>query len=159
MRRRRIFVSSVQREMASERAALRDYLHDDPLLRRFFDVFLFEDLPASDRRTDAVYLKEVAACDLYLGLFGREYGAESAAGVSPTEREFNRATDLGKPRLIYVKGTDDRGRHPKMTALIHRAGAELIRRRFGSSEELRSAVYASLVEHLDDVFVKHRGRA
>ena len=37
----RIFISSVQREFAREREQLRDYLRGDPLMRRFFDVFLF----------------------------------------------------------------------------------------------------------------------
>ena len=55
----RIFISSVQREFAQERAALRDYLRGDPLMRRFFNVFLFEDVPASDRRPDSLYLDEV----------------------------------------------------------------------------------------------------
>ena len=49
----RIFISSVQREFAQKRNALRDYLRGDPLMRRFFDVFLFEDVPALDRRPDA----------------------------------------------------------------------------------------------------------
>ena len=71
---RTIFVSSVQKELAEERAAVRDFVRGDALLRRFFDVFLFEDLPASDRRTDEVYLDEVGRCDLYLGIFGSEYG-------------------------------------------------------------------------------------
>ena len=31
MKRRRIFVSSVQKEFAAERVALRNYLRDDPL--------------------------------------------------------------------------------------------------------------------------------
>jgi len=85
----RIFISSVQKEFAAERAALRDYLKNDPLLKRFFEVFLFEDLPASDRRVDAVYLEEVAASEIYIGLFGNEYGVPDKTGVSPTEREFN----------------------------------------------------------------------
>jgi len=41
--------------LASERAAWRDYLRGNALMRRFFDVFLFEDLPASDNRADDVY--------------------------------------------------------------------------------------------------------
>ena len=57
----RIFISSVQREFAEERMALRDYLRGDPLMRRFFDVFLFENVPAADRRADDIYLDEVAA--------------------------------------------------------------------------------------------------
>ncbi len=46
----KIFVSSVQKEFKDERRALRDYIRGDPLLRQFFEVFIFEDLPASDRR-------------------------------------------------------------------------------------------------------------
>src|SRR2546423_1184631 len=94
----RIFISSVQKELAAERQALKDYIQGDPLLRRFFEVFLFEDLPASDRRADDVYLAEVDHCDIYLGLFGRDYGLEDRAGLSPTESEFERATDSCKER-------------------------------------------------------------
>jgi ATP-dependent DNA helicase RecG len=113
----RIFISSVQKEFTSERRALKRYIQGDALLRRFFDVFLFEDLPASDRRADNVYLDQVDRCSIYLGLFGNEYGFEDATGVSPTEREFDRATAQGKTRLIYIKGQDDKNRHPKMGAI------------------------------------------
>ena len=149
MNRSRIFISSVQSEFAQERRALRDFLQDDPLMRRFFDVFLFEDVPASDRRPDALYLNEVEQSDLYVGLFGNDYGFEDADGVSPTEREFDQATDSGIHRLIFVKGTDDNTRHPKMQALIQKAQAGLIRKRFNTSEELVTALYAALVEYLD----------
>jgi predicted HTH transcriptional regulator len=147
--RKTLFVSSVQKELNAERRAIKSFLQNDPLLRRFFDVFLFEDLPASDRRTDDVYLDEVENCDLYVGLFGNEYGSEDARGVSPTEREFDLATQKGKPRLIFVKGADDRTRHPKMIKLIRKAGAQLIRRRVTDSNDLTAALYAALVEHME----------
>ncbi len=54
----RIFISSVQKELAAERRALADFINGDPLLQRYFDLFLFEDLPATDRRADDVYLDE-----------------------------------------------------------------------------------------------------
>src|ERR1041385_2368154 len=145
----RIFISSVQKELATERRALKDYIQGDPLLRRFFEVFLFEDLPASDRRADEVYLAEVDQCDIYLGLFGRDYGFEDISGFSPTEREFARATEGGRERLLFVMGADDTGRHPKMQKLISRAGEQVIRRRVTSIPELMAAVYASLVEYLE----------
>lgn len=144
----RLFISSVQKEFAAERRALRDYLHGDPLLRRFFEPFLFEEVPAADRRADEVYLDEVKRCDVYVGLFGKEYGFEDTGGLSPTEREFSLATQANKERLIFVKGSDDHGRHPKMQGLIRRAGSELIRRRFGTTAELVAGVYAALVEVL-----------
>jgi ATP-dependent DNA helicase RecG len=146
----RIFISSVQKELAEDRAALRDYLQGDALLRRFFDVFLFEDVPATDRRADNCYLDEVQRCDVYLGIFANEYGWEDEKGLSPTHREFRKATELGKTRLIYVKGNDDSRRHFKMKALIGEAGAELIRRRVNSAEELIAAVYASLIKLLEE---------
>ena len=147
--RKTLFVSSVQNELSAERRAIKSFLQNDPLLRRFFDVFLFEDLPASDRRADDVYLGEVENCDLYVGLFGNEYGSEDARGVSPTEREFDLATQKGKPRLIFVKGADDKARHPKMIKLIRKAGTQLIRRRVTDSNDLTAALYAALIEHME----------
>ncbi len=147
--KQRIFISSVQKELALERQAVKDFIHADPLLSRFFEVFLFEDLPAADLRADEVYLNEVDRCTLYLALFGNDYGFEDAQGISPTEREFDRATTLGKPRLIYVRGGDDSARHLKMRALVRKAGDQLIRRRFGGdTPELIAAIHASLVDHL-----------
>ena len=145
----RIFISSVQREFAQEHEALRDYLRGDPLMRRFFDFFLFEDVPASDRRPDSLYLDEVEQSDLYVGLFGNDYGSEDEDGILPTEREFDQATVSGIHRLIFVKGTNDNDRHPKMQTLIRKAQAGLIRKRFNTSEELKTALYAALVEYLD----------
>lgn len=147
--RARIFVSSVQKELQAERRALKEFVHGDELLGRYFTVFLFEDLPASDRRPDRVYLDEVDHCALYVGLLGNEYGNEDKSGLSPTEREFERATSKAKPRLIFVKGADDKARHPKMRALIRKAQTQLTRKRFGSIPELTALLYASLVEHLE----------
>ena len=47
----RIFIGSAQGEFAEEPAVLRDYVRDDALIRRFFDAFLFENVPASGRIT------------------------------------------------------------------------------------------------------------
>lgn len=94
-----IFISSVQKELEPERRAVKAFVEGDPLLRRYFTAFLFEDLPAADRRADEVYLDEVDRCSVYVGLFGYEYGFEDPEGVSPTEREFDRATNRGKTRL------------------------------------------------------------
>ena len=145
----RIFISSVQREFAEEREALRNYLRSDPLMRGFFDFFLFEDVPASDRRPDALYLDEVEQSDLYVGLFGNDYGSEDADGMSPTEREFDQATLSSIHRLIFVKGADDSLRHPKIQSLIRKAQSGLIRKRFNTPEELVTALRASLVEYLN----------
>jgi len=149
MKKSIIFLSSVQKEFREERRAIRDFVRGDALLRRFFDVFLFEDVPASDRKPENVYLDEVDRCDVYVGLFGNEYGSTDAKGKSPTELEFDRATAKSKTHLIFVKGFDDKARHPKMLKLVQKAGSQLVRRRFEDGPDLTAALYSSLVEYLD----------
>ncbi|HZL09514.1 MAG TPA: DUF4062 domain-containing protein [Prolixibacteraceae bacterium] len=150
MKKLKVFISSVQTEFARERENLFDYLHSDPLLGLFFEPFLFEKLPATDQRVNAVYLNEVARCDIYLGLFGAKYGSEDAEGISPTEREFDEATRLHKTRLIYVLGDSDLQRHARMNRLIQKVGIDLVRKRFNSGDDLNSGVYASLVNYLKE---------
>ena len=148
MPKTRLFISSVQAEFAEERQMIFEYILSDPLLGRFFDPFLFERLPAIDQRTDAIYLLEVQQCDVYLGLLGTQYGFEDAAGVSPTEREFDHATLHHKTRLIFLTSHSTRERHDKENAFIQKAQQVLIRKRFTTIDELKAAVYAALVNYL-----------
>lgn len=148
--RLKIFISSVQSEFKETRQALKAFLLGDAVLHRFIsEVFLFEDIPAKDRRTDQVYLEEVGRCDIYLGIFGYECGTEDKEGVSPTEHEYNHAGKHGKTRLVYVWGSDEKKRHPGMKRLIQKSSRELIRRRIDNLNALTSEVYASLVDHID----------
>jgi hypothetical protein len=150
--RLKIFISSVQKEFAQVRQDLKAFLLGDAVLQRFIsEVFLFEDLPAKDRRVDEVYLKEVERCDIYLGLFGYEYGYEDQNGVSPTEHEYDHATGHKKTRLIYVWGSEEKKRAPKMRHLVSKASGQLVRRRVEDASALTAEVYASLVDHLDDM--------
>ena len=145
-----IFISSVQKELTEERRAVKDFITRDPLLKRFIeDVFLFEDIPASDRKPDDIYLLEVEERDIYLAILGNEYGWENADGKSPTELEFEHATKTGRERLVFVKGNDDKARDSDMAKLINKVGRQLTRRRFTDTPGLIGEIYASLVECLD----------
>lgn len=146
----RIFISSVQKELAAERAAIRDFVRGHRLFRKFFEVFLFEEVPAADVRADEMYLEELGQCDLYLGIFGMDYGWAPPGGRSPTHQEFAEATRLARPRLVFVKGDTDELRDPRMFGLIREAGEQLIRRRFQSEAELIAAVDDALVRYLED---------
>jgi predicted HTH transcriptional regulator len=148
--KRFVFVSSVQRELAHERVAVRDFIRGDALLGQYFDVFLFEDLPAGDATPGACYLAEVERAAVYLGIFGNDYGSQGVEGISPTEREFDHATARRKVRLVFVKGADDTGRHDKMRKLIRKAEQQLTRRRFVDIADLNAKVYASLIKYLEE---------
>ncbi len=145
----RIFIGGAQGEFARERAHLRDYLRGDPLMRRFFEVLVPEPAPARDGLPDAARWDTVEHCDIYVGLFGADYGFEDDAGISPVEREFDQAVAFGKHRLIFVKGADGAERHPGMRALIDRAQAGIARRRFTTPAELVAGLYAALLRHVE----------
>ena len=118
----RIFISSVQREFAKERKALAEYVRKDAILGRFFDVFLFEEVPAQERKADGVYLAEVDACDIYLGIFGHTYGNVDSSGVSATEREYLRAAKRHKTQDAYLFRRQVRWRHRPATGRVHFQG-------------------------------------
>ena len=143
----KVFISSVQKEFASERRLLYDYIRTDSLLGRFFVPFIFEDMPASEVSAQKAYLTQAAECHIYLGILGTQYGYEDEEGISPTEREYDTATAHHAHRLIYTLRTDT-PRNPKEQALIGKVEQEVVRRGFATYDELRTAVYNSLVDYL-----------
>ena len=58
----RIFISSVQREFAKEHKALAEYVRKDAILGRFFDVFLFEEVPVQERKAGTGTGDIIARC-------------------------------------------------------------------------------------------------
>ena len=109
------------------------------MFRRQFEVFLFEDEPAQDRGAPDIYLAKAGDCDVYVALLGIAYGFEDDEGVSPTEREFDRAVARRRHRLAFVKNISDHYRHPKMVQFIRKVAADLT-----------AELYRSLIKILED---------
>ena len=145
-----VFISSVQKEFEQERTALQQYLQDDALLSGFFVPYLFEADAAAGAAPDAIYLDEVVASDIYIGLLGTDYGYEDADGVSPTEREFDRASTEGLSRWIYIKGDHTTQRHDKEKAFINKVRDLLSYKRFTDIDTLKKEVYNSCIKFLKE---------
>lgn len=150
MNKLRIFISSVQAEFAKERQILHTYLNTDALLGRFFEAFIFEQLPATSIRSSKTYPEKVKKSDIYLGIFGKDYGHEDKEGISPTEREFDLATLENKIRLIFISNHNDGERSSKEIRLIKKAEDAVVRKRFNDAGDLKASVYAALIQVLED---------
>ena len=122
----------------------------DPLLGKFFEPFLFEELPAVDLSAPNVYLKEVGACNIYLGLIGKKYGNRDNEGVSPTEREYDEATRLHKTRFIFITNHEFTEREQEVKVFIEKIEKEVVRNRFIGLSSLLQNVYHSLVRYLEE---------
>ena len=67
------------------------------------DVIAMEDYTAADERPLDKCLADVAACDLYIGIFAWRYGfIPSGQKKSITELEFRAAQDEKKPCLMFL---------------------------------------------------------
>lgn len=146
MNRHLIFVSTPQKEFAKVRKDLCYAILTDPYFKEYFDVFLFENLPAHRQNPEGIYLDKVTASSIYLGIFGRTYGSCGEDGISATEKEFAYATGLTKDRIIFVKQLR-RGetRDPKMEALIGKASTAVSYKEFRTTAELQRDVMRSLL--------------
>ena len=135
---KRIFISSVQKEFESERAAIKRMIESDPILKPHFNVFVFEiDAPASDKSTQQVYLGEIEKSDIYLVLIGNRYGYCREGELSPTEREFDRAKELGLTKLVMVRGTDNSKREEREARFLDKVSKERVRVRYQDTEPRR----------------------
>ena len=94
----RIFIGAAEREFARERAHLRDYLRGDLLMRRFFEVLVPEPDPARDGLPGAARRDAVEHCDIYVGLFGTDYGRR---GTRPAPRPSS-ASSTGPSRSASI---------------------------------------------------------
>jgi len=135
----KIFISSVQNEFSEIRKLLVDYLRNDPLLGSFFEPFTFEDVPANTNNPCTVYSEQVADSNIYIGLFGEEYGYEDSEGSSPTEREYDIAKKEELPRWIFIK--DARKRHHKEIELIKKIEQDVSRNKFNNFDSLKHEIY------------------
>ena len=142
-------VSSTARDLPEHRKEVLD-----ACLRQGMFPIMMEHLPANDADAIATSLRMVDEADIYLGIFAYRYGyIPKDHTISITEMEYNRAVELGIPRLIFLMHED----HPikmadvekgegatKLEALKARLGTERVVNFFTSPTDLRAHVINSL---------------
>jgi predicted HTH transcriptional regulator len=155
MKKYKIFISGVQKELKAERRAVKDFITKDILLSEYFEVFLFEDSPAKGKSAEKAYIDEVRESDIYIGVLDQQYGGSGKGAISPTELEFREARLKHKEILIYIKGQNsiDKDRDAGVQKLIKeirdpKAGYSY--RRFDDTQELTDLVYESLISFLKE---------
>ncbi|MBT3225578.1 MAG: DUF4062 domain-containing protein [Deltaproteobacteria bacterium] len=141
-----VFISSPQSEFEHERRELCYFILTDPYLKQYFDVFLFENLPANEQSPKNNYQDKVEESSIILGLFGETYGTPDINGISATEHEFNLASELGKDCIVFLKDFAPETRQEvKMSELIAKVKEDVTYEIFRSLDELKLKVMRSLL--------------
>jgi hypothetical protein len=155
-----IYLSSTFSDLEEHRAKVASTLR-----KRRHDVRAMEDYVARDDRPLDFCLKDVAGCEVYIGIFAWRYGyipeEDNPERRSITEREYRRAVELGKPCLIFLleekaswspalmDAQTGEGRRGQRIKALRK---ELVRERcvgfFQSSDDLARLVIVAVEEHL-----------
>lgn len=148
----RIFISSVQKELELERAAVASLIATDPFLLQHCTPVLFEKEPPAARPAPRAYLATLRGCALYVLIIANEYGPRDG-DLSATHHEYREAQRLKLPTIVFLKGAKDDARSPEMQALIAEAkkdGYKYVR--FHDREDLKPAMAEALRRALAEEF-------
>ncbi|MEM7305664.1 MAG: DUF4062 domain-containing protein [Planctomycetota bacterium] len=152
----RVFVSSTYRDLERHREAVTRVLK-----RMKLEFSAMEFFGSRGDEAEPVCEEEIAACDLFVGIYAWRYGWRPEPGeASITEREFDYAGAQGKARLCYV--VEDT--HPWPPPQIDSADSDdgkslasfkgridrLVRSRFTTPDDLAGQIAADLARELSE---------
>jgi predicted HTH transcriptional regulator len=146
----KVFISGNQTELGKERRAIKESIKNTPIIREFFEPFLFEDSPASGDTAEFTFIEEVKQSDIYIGILGNIYGKKNKFGISASETEydvFSQSVTNGE-KLIFIKGRDDESREPEVMKFFEKAREFSTYNRFESIEDLQNKIISSLESFL-----------
>jgi Domain of unknown function (DUF4062) len=102
-----VFISSAMADTMDERAATAAAVQASGA-----QAVWFEEFGGRDADPAAAYLSEVDRCTIYLAILNARYGKQHATGYSATHAEYDRATERGLRRSIWVaQNAPDRDGH------------------------------------------------
>jgi hypothetical protein len=135
-----IFVSSKQIELDDERQTAKSVIEDFGFEPIMSEVRAAGPIPARE-----VCLKEVENCDIYIGIFYREYS-------EITEAEYRKAIDNRIPCLIFIKKLREKERRDaalkELLEKIHNPIGGQWTNDFEHVEDLREKIRTSLLRLL-----------
>lgn len=98
----RVFVSSTADDLEKERSQVLDAVR-----QLHFQHVAMEYFGADPRQPIKVCLEKVRRSDVFVGIVGHRYGSiVEETGKSYTHMEYNEATKVGLPLLIYLRSED-----------------------------------------------------
>lgn len=150
--KKRIFISSVQKELELERAAVAGLIATDPFLFQHCTPVLFEKEPPPPHPASRPYLDSLRGCAVYLLLIANEYGHRDG-DISAMHHEYRLAKELQLPTIIFIKGATDAGRSEETNELIKeikKSGHTY--KRFHDREDLKPEMLRALVRILGEEF-------
>lgn len=155
MGKRKVFVSSVQKELGLERATIPQVIAVDSFLEKHCEAVLFEREPTTGRPKKKAYLDSLKACEIYLLIVDVEYGRPDG-DLSATHHEYRQAQEWAMPTAVFIRGLDssrDKDRKPETLAFLNEVKSDEHKyKRFHDREDLRPALREALLSILKNQY-------
>ena len=113
----RVFVSSVQKELESERLLVSNLIQTDPFLKDVATPVLYEKEPASPNSALTECIELLDGCQVCVLIVGKEYG-HLVEQLSITHHEYRHAKQKPVPVLAFIKGGNEVTREPGVEGLL-----------------------------------------
>lgn len=150
---KRIFISSVQKQLAEERIAIEKCIKANKFLQQHCTPILFEKEPPPSRPSSKPYLDTLSTCDAYVLIIGNEYGHPDGS-LSAIHHEYRRARELMLPIIVFIKGQSDDSKSSEVRTLINEIKNDKITyKRFTTSLELVGEALRAVEQMLKDEFM------
>ena len=152
--KRRIFISSVQKELELERAAVAGLISTDPFFIQHCEAVLFEKEPPPPQPAKQPYLDCLRGCSVYVLILANEYGRPDG-DLSATHHEYRLAQQLKLPTIVFIKGMSDadKVRSAEVRDFITEIKKDgYTYKRFHDREDLKPEMLRALMRTLDDTF-------
>lgn len=152
--KRRIFISSVQKELELERAAVAGLISTDPFFIQHCEVVLFEKEPPPPQPAKQPYLDCLRGCSIYVLILANEYGRPDG-DLSATHHEYRLAQQLKLPTVVFIKGMSDadKVRSVEVRDFITEVKKDgYTYKRFHDREDLKPEMLRALMRTLNDTF-------
>ncbi len=147
-----VFVSSVQKELEWERAAVAGLISTDPFLLQHCVPVLFEKEPPPPHPAAQPYLAALRRCHVYVLIIAAEYGMLDGE-LSATHHEYRLAREMKMPTIVFLKDHDESTRKPETRAFLKEIkAAGHTYRRFHDREDLKPEMLRALARTLAEVF-------
>lgn len=138
-----VFISARVREMTAERLAAGAAV----AAMRLRPVLFEHTRPSAPGRP--VFLEAARTCDVFVGLYGDEYGDTYHGGPSPIEQEFMETLAVPLlPRLLFLRR--GRRRRHALQRFLDLARSEAVLHAFTNHEDLGPALRRALAALLAD---------
>lgn len=136
----KVFVSSVIEGFEACRQAARRAVENIDAV-----PVMSENFGARPYSSERACLTEIEGSDVFVLLLGARYGFETDEGVSVTQQEFQHATKIGLPVLVFVQDIAMEDRQQAFRNEVDAYHSGFCRETFSQGEQLKDAMVRQLI--------------